>query len=128
MADVAPTNGAPKEPTKAELAKAEFEAALAECTAGIEELMRKESLSSAEKYKLCRSIGEECIQDQELFGLLDKKPEIVGTSKHLCRIQPAGASRDRSVLFVSRPSSGRKNRTQWTIFLRGCPCWCRDTR
>ena len=34
-------------------------------------------LSSAEKYTLCRSIGEECIQDQELFNLLDKKPEIV---------------------------------------------------
>ena len=29
------------------------------------------------KFKLCRSIAEECIQESELRNLLDKKPNIV---------------------------------------------------
>jgi hypothetical protein len=77
--DPATATGA-KEPSKAELAKAEFAAAIAETTATVEALMLKEdALTSGEKYALCRSIGEECIQEQELFNLLDKKPEIIGT-------------------------------------------------
>ena len=78
-ADLVPPPGT-KEPTKAEQAKIDFEAALAETTASVETLMLKDgALSSGEKYALCRSIGEECIQEQELFNLLDKKPEIIGT-------------------------------------------------
>ena len=68
------------EPSKAELARAEFAAAIAATTASVEALMVGEGeLTSGEKYALCRSIGEECIQEQELFNLLDKKPEIIGT-------------------------------------------------
>ncbi len=80
-----------KEPSKAELAQAEFAAAMAETTASVEALMMQEdSLTSGEKYALCRSIGEECIQEQELFNLLDKKPEIIGTYFQLGRGRCAG--------------------------------------
>lgn len=76
-----------KEPSKADLAKAEFEAAIAEATASVEALMlKKDALSSGEKYRLCRSIGEECVQEQELYNLLDKKPEVIGT------LSPVGLS------------------------------------
>ena len=78
MTDANAPSPPPNERTKAEQAAFEFETALKECTSGVEQLMSSSGpLSSAEKYTLCRSIGEECIQDQELFNLLDKKPEIV---------------------------------------------------
>jgi tyrosyl-tRNA synthetase len=53
--------------------------AMQSVTASVDELILKEDaeLSSAEKYALCRSIGEECIQEQELFNLLDKKPNPI---------------------------------------------------
>ena len=34
-------------------------------------------LTAEEKYELVRSIGEECIQDDELRALLEHKPQIV---------------------------------------------------
>ena len=34
-------------------------------------------LTLDEKYQLCRSIGAECIQDEELRNLLEKKPNPV---------------------------------------------------
>ena len=34
-------------------------------------------LTLDEKYQLCRSIGAECIQDDELRNLLEKKPNPV---------------------------------------------------
>lgn len=34
-------------------------------------------LTLDDKFKLCRSIAEECIQESELRNLLDKKPNIV---------------------------------------------------
>jgi tyrosyl-tRNA synthetase len=34
-------------------------------------------LSLDEKYELCRSIGEECISEEELRNLLEKKPHPV---------------------------------------------------
>lgn len=34
-------------------------------------------LSLEEKYQIVRSVGEECIQEDELRNLLDKKPEPV---------------------------------------------------
>lgn len=34
-------------------------------------------LSLDDKFKLCRSIAEECIQDSELRNLLDKKPNVI---------------------------------------------------
>lgn len=34
-------------------------------------------LSPEEKFALCRSIGEECIQESELMNLLTKKPNPV---------------------------------------------------
>jgi len=43
----------------------------------VKELQAKESLTAEEKYELVRSIGEECIQDDELKQLLAKKPSII---------------------------------------------------
>ena len=34
-------------------------------------------LTVEEKYQLCRSVGEECIQETELRNLLEKKPNPV---------------------------------------------------
>ena len=34
-------------------------------------------LTLDEKFALCRSVGEECIQEAELWRLLEKKPHIV---------------------------------------------------
>jgi tyrosyl-tRNA synthetase len=34
-------------------------------------------LTLEEKFALCRSVGEECIQESELLRLLEKKPNIV---------------------------------------------------
>ncbi len=39
--------------------------------------MHARRLSLDDRFKLCRSIAEECIQDSELRNLLDKKPNIV---------------------------------------------------
>ena len=34
----------------------------------------REGLTLDERFELCRSVGEECIQEEELRNLLDKKP------------------------------------------------------
>ncbi len=34
-------------------------------------------LSTLEKFNLVKSIGEECVQEDELFNLLDKKPNPI---------------------------------------------------
>lgn len=41
--------------------------------------MRKMSkeLTLEEKYELCRSVGEECIAEEELLNLLKNKKEII---------------------------------------------------
>jgi tyrosyl-tRNA synthetase len=43
----------------------------------VKELQLKETLTAEEKFELVRSIGEECIQDEELRTLLAKKPNII---------------------------------------------------
>eukprot|EP00890_Picochlorum_soloecismus_P005752 jgi/Picsp_1/6178/NSC_03532-R1_tyrosyl-trna synthetase len=45
--------------------------------ASVEELMLKDELTLDEKFKICKSIGEECLQDSELRLLLEKKPNPV---------------------------------------------------
>ena len=73
----------PPAPSPQEQARLAFETAVSEVTASVGDLMLQDletkPLTTGEKYALCRSIGEECIQEQELFALLDKKPEVVGT-------------------------------------------------
>lgn len=43
----------------------------------LQELMNKEVLSPEEKYEIARSVGEECIQEEELRALLAKKPNPI---------------------------------------------------
>jgi hypothetical protein len=51
-----------------------------------------------DKFKLCRSIAEECIQESELRNLLDKKPSIVAYDG----FEPSGRMHIAQVRCASR--------------------------
>lgn len=72
MAEAAEPSSSPRE--NGEAAQAE----VAAVTYKLSELLHKEGeLTLDEKFALCRSVAEECIQDDELRRLLDKKPNPV---------------------------------------------------
>lgn len=75
-------------------------------------------LTLDEKYALCRSIGEECVQEEELRALLDKKPNPVAYDG----FEPSGRMH---IAQVRRPAVQGAVVAMATAL--ACVCWGRSS-
>jgi hypothetical protein len=82
----------------------------------IDEASTSEQLSLEERFQLCRSVAEECITDDELRKLLDKKPNIVAYDG----FEPSGRMHIAQVRSHARPTchiADHGSRLAWLLQL-----------